>query len=373
MSYLIKHAQIAANLLIDFDFKTPFNLYLNKYFSLNKKMGSKDRKNIREACYLYFRFGNMMPQLSPEEKIILGFMQNQKLEVDVQLFKKAGYVLQKDEWKIDENELLNLFPCKENVSETVFSKEFLQSHLEQGKVFFRKTKIGSAIHVPESIEISPNIYCAPNQIRLNDFVDAGHIQIQDLSSQRVCQQIIPGKQSWDVCAGSGGKTLHLCESHPKSSFHVSDKRPQILENLKQRFKLCKIQQPNSGSIDMQKATSILGFDSNKINSPYFDSIILDVPCTGSGTWRRNPENLLGFNCKSIEEYAEKQKLIVENSIYFLKKGCLAYYITCSVFTQENEGHFQKWNDLNLEIVSSNYYNGLKEGGDILYMAVLKKI
>ena len=68
----------------------------------------------------------------------------------------------------------------------------------------------------------------------------------------------------------------------------------------------------------------------------FDIVICDAPCSGSGTWGRTPEQLAFFKTKKINQYSKLQKTIASNTIPYVKKGGYFVYITCSVFTKENE-------------------------------------
>src|SRR3546814_15861376 len=69
----------------------------------------------------------------------------------------------------------------------------------------------------------------------------------------------------------------------------------------------------------------------------FDGIILDAPCTGSGTWGRTPEMLSAFDKGSIGRFAALQRQLAARAIKHLKPGKPLIYITCSVFAEENEG------------------------------------
>ncbi len=96
----------------------------------------------------------------------------------------------------------------------------------------------------------------------------------------------------------------------------------------------------------------------QLSTEKFDLIIADVPCTGSGTWARTPEQLCYFNEKQIEKYSALQKQIIQNVIPYLNPGGLFLYITCSVFKKENEGivDFIK-QKFNLEIVKMRLLKG----------------
>jgi 16S rRNA (cytosine967-C5)-methyltransferase len=108
------------------------------------------------------------------------------------------------------------------------------------------------------------------------------------------------------------------------------------------------------------------------NSQY-SIIIADVPCTGSGTWSRTPEQLYYFDENKIEEYAALQKKILSNVIPHLDPGGYLLYITCSVFKKENEGavNYIK-QEFNLELVKMELIKGYEEKADSMFAALLRK-
>jgi 16S rRNA (cytosine967-C5)-methyltransferase len=104
-----------------------------------------------------------------------------------------------------------------------------------------------------------------------------------------------------------------------------------------------------------------------------DFIIADVPCSGSGTWARTPEQLKFFHQEKIAQYALLQQQIVSNAIPSLAKGGYLLYITCSVFKKENEENvnfIQK--NLNLELLKSDYLKGYQMQADTLFAALFRK-
>jgi len=372
-----RHIQTAATLIAQFDFKTPFHHFLNNYFARNKQMGGKDRRTVREACYAYFRFGHLLQNLTSEEKIRLAFWGKGLIE-DFPLAANAKGVIDFIE-KAGE-EFNKLFPCDEQISNQIEKSEFAKNHLEAGTVFFRKTKKGlqeSTLLLPEdTLELSSNLYAVKAATSLNILSEKGWIQIQDKTSQEICQQITPGSTCWDVCAGAGGKTLHLQELFPDTTFFVSDVRTEILENLQKRAISSGHSPFLSCQINLEDPISEIQFSKRgskvKVKHGHFDSIVADVPCTGSGVWRRTPENLISFDCWEIARYANLQENIVKNASKFLKLGGHLHYITCSVFEAENEGHNAVFEQYGLTMTDSKYFNSQESGGDVLYYSCWEK-
>jgi 16S rRNA (cytosine967-C5)-methyltransferase len=161
------------------------------------------------------------------------------------------------------------------------------------------------------------------------------VVIQDQNSQRtgefIKSEILNLKSEisvWDCCAGSGGKSIMAFDIDPKIKLSVSDARESILANLKKRFANAGIKNYESFVIDLANKSETRNLKS--------EIIIADVPCSGSGTWSRTPEQLYFFEKGVIEKYSALQKKIVSNALPHLKPGGSFVYITCSVFKKENE-------------------------------------
>ena len=179
--------------------------------------------------------------------------------------------------------------------------------------------VTSAIAVPRGI----NLRSLPHPIR--DRTD-----VQDLASQvtgLVCAPQ-PGQQWWDVCCGSGGKTLHLAElGGPSLSLLATDIRPTILEGLERR--MGKIGRRNIKTATWDGATQ----------SPpegEFDGILLDAPCSGTGTWHRNPDARWRITGERVQELAALQLHLLKSCATRLRPGGNLIYATCSVLPLENE-------------------------------------
>ncbi|MBA2563089.1 MAG: hypothetical protein H0V14_09295, partial [Chitinophagaceae bacterium] len=110
----------------------------------------------------------------------------------------------------------------------------------------------------------------------------------------------------------------------------------------------------------------------QLSTEKFDLIIADVPCTGSGTCARTPEQLYYFNQKQIKKYSALQKQIVENVVPYLKPGGHFLYITCSVFKKENEEIVNFIEEkFNLKVVKVQLLKGYEIQADTLFAALFK--
>jgi 16S rRNA (cytosine967-C5)-methyltransferase len=163
------------------------------------------------------------------------------------------------------------------------------------------------------------------------FTPDKEVVIQDYSSQRIAEFIPGGKWFWDACAASGGKSILVHDLLPGIDITVSDIRESILRNLQQRFRQAGVHPYRSFIADLTRSDSGL-YDGTL---PY-DLVLADVPCTGSGTWSRTPEELYFFNPRKILTYSAAQKAIIGNIVPRLAPGTKLVYSTCSVFKKENE-------------------------------------
>lgn len=373
-------------ILNSYDGTLPLHRFLPAYFKQNKQMGSSDRRWATRHLYSFFRLGNALRILNNEERLcIADFLCQETLSpVVVQKFPDwSDHILLPLPEKIDFIKRLypdfnqdDVYPLHLHLSEEVNRTEFLTSFFKQPDLFIR-------VHATDQQEIIDRLQKAeipakvinetalslPNGTKLETVLTEGSYQVQDLSSQHTGYYFKPNKWDkwWDCCAASGGKTLLLHSIEPVLELLVTDLRESILQNLDERFRLAGIKKYHKKELDLLK-------NNDQILHHYqFDGIILDAPCTGSGTWGRTPEMLTFFEERKINQFATIQKGIVQNIVKYLKPGKPLIYITCSAFMEENENVVNYMLDnLPLELEKMELIKGYEHHADTMFVARLIK-
>lgn len=153
---------------------------------------------------------------------------------------------------------------------------------------------------------------------------SGQVDIQDASSQRAVAElpIPPGATVLDYCAGGGGKALALADQFDcrVAAHDVSDLRMKDITPRAQRAGV-EIEILHSDQLTQDRT---------------FDVVIVDAPCSGSGTWRRNPEEKWSLTPEKLRDFSELQSNVLASAARHLKSGGLLVYMTCSIFSDEND-------------------------------------
>jgi 16S rRNA (cytosine967-C5)-methyltransferase len=159
----------------------------------------------------------------------------------------------------------------------------------------------------------------------------GWFEIQDEGSQLVCEKVapVPGEIIWDVCAGAGGKSLALAAlMQNKGRIIATDIREKKLDDLRKRAQRAGVS--NIFPADLAR------LDELKIIRNGIDKIVVDAPCSGTGTLRRNPDAKWKLKEEKFTSRQAEQLEIVEKALPRLKPGGRVYYVTCSLEPEENE-------------------------------------
>jgi 16S rRNA (cytosine967-C5)-methyltransferase len=190
----------------------------------------------------------------------------------------------------------------------------------------------------EGIETEPTPY-SPWGLRIPDrrpvlatkaFAD-GLVEIQDEGSQLIAllTGARPGMRVADYCAGAAGKTLAVAATMAnKGRIVACDVSATRLEGAVKRLR-------RAGVDNAERHLLTPGDRWVKRRAGQFDRVLVDAPCTGTGTWRRNPDARLRTSPRDVTELAAKQHDILDTTASLVAKGGRLVYATCSVLPEEN--------------------------------------
>lgn len=385
MHYIRQHIKA---IIDEYNGGVPLTHYLKNYFRLYPKLGSRDRKLLSELAYSWYRCSKGWDISLPfDEKL------NACLFLCSTQEKLAKHILPgdwdfKEQATIDERlrtlsihgiefDINKLFPYPVQLSAGINRDAWLYFMLQQPALFIRvrkdKQKITELLNkadIPFSI-LNDHCIALPNSSAIDKLLPEDAYVVQDASSQQTGSFFHPkaNEQWYDCCSGAGGKSLLLKDIEPKVRLTVSDKRDSILHNLKSRFKQYHHTLQASYNIDVTNWNQL----NDQLGEQQFDNIICDVPCSGSGTWARTPEQLHFFEPGIVSQISSLQKKISSNVVATLKPGGRLFYITCSVFKEENENVVHRLLESTLlEVQDMKLINGINNKADSMFVTVLKK-
>ena len=196
----------------------------------------------------------------------------------------------------------------------------------------------------------------------------GRFELQDPGSQLIAQylDVQSGQRVIDACAGAGGKSLYLSNLMQNKGQLISlDVEQWKLDELKKRAR-------RNGAHNIE--TRLIESKTIKRLKESADRVLLDVPCTGLGTLRRNPDAKWKLSQSFLEEVNQLQASILQNYSSMVKPGGKLVYATCSILPSENELQVKKFMESNSgwTLLKENHTDTLTTGFDGFYMALLLK-
>jgi 16S rRNA (cytosine967-C5)-methyltransferase len=161
----------------------------------------------------------------------------------------------------------------------------------------------------------------------------GLVEVQDEGSQLASLLVDarPGQRVLDLCAGAGGKTLTIAACmQNKGSIVACDLLPGRLKRAGERFRRAGVHNVQTRSLDDPKNEKWL-----KRQGDNYDRVLVDAPCTGSGTWRRNPDAPWRLKPDDFTRLPLLQAQLLQKGATHVHKGGRLIYVTCSLFREEN--------------------------------------
>ena len=187
----------------------------------------------------------------------------------------------------------------------------------------------------------------PNGIRITDqgrkahlpFYERGEFEIQDAGSQVLAAMVAvePGQRVVDFCAGAGGKTLALAaEMDNRGQLVACDVHNKRLARASQRLKRAGVFNAERKVLESEKDPWV------KKNKGKFDRVLVDAPCSGTGSWRRSPDSKWRRDESDLIELMALQESILTSAARLVKSGGRLVYATCSLLPCENEEQVAKF-------------------------------
>ena len=367
----------------------------------DKRWGSRDRGFVAETTYDIVRWKRLYAEISEVKE---PFSRDDAWRLFAVWATLRGIKL--PDWKYFENtptrkikgrfdEACKIRKIKESIpdwidalgikelGESVWSKELAKQN-EQADVILRVNTLKTSKKELQSKLLSENIETVkikgyPNALKLVERANVfkteafkmGWFEVQDASSQLVADflEVAPGMKVVDVCAGAGGKTLHLSAlMQNKGSLIAMDIYESKLKKLKVRAK-----RNGAHNIDLRLINSTKPIKKLKEK---VDRLLIDAPCSGLGVLRRNPDSKWKLKPELLDNIKATQQNILHDYSKMLKPGGKMVYATCSVLPSENQEQINKFiatkEGRQFKLIKEKKIFAHKSGYDGFYMALLEK-
>jgi 16S rRNA (cytosine967-C5)-methyltransferase len=365
---------------------------IEKTLKEHPKFGGRDRRFIAETTYGIVRHYRLLTHLAGTEDgfwEILGtyFITQHITMPDEREFKRLVEKEILDKYKaIKDEKILQAYPdwlweiCEQELGKEVWEKE-AKSLNNQASVVLRvntlktKKEILTKHLAEQEIEVE-NIEGFNDALLLlkrqnvfqNQLFKLGLFELQDAGSQFISEflDVEPGMRVIDACAGGGGKTLHIAALMQNKGRIISmDITQWKLDELKKRARRATASNVEPRLIEGTKTIKRLENTA--------DRLLLDVPCSGTGVIKRNPDAKWKLNLDFIDRTKAIQQKILSDYSIMTKKGGQLVYSTCSILPSENR------KQVDLFLASNSNFELIKdktilpsEGFDGFYMALIKR-
>lgn len=314
----------------------PLDLFLSHYFRAHKQLGAHDRRTIAETVYGICRWQGLLDYLvknhpswekryalyrsfRPEQHLYIGSI---PLHIRVSFPEELFSLLVEDYGEEKAIRLAQICNTEAPITVRINPLKTTREYLLQEWAAF---DVMPCKYSPLGIQFKKRMPL----LSLPAF-KGGLFEIQDEASQCVAALIAvkPGEQVLDFCAGAGGKTLAFAhQMENQGQIYLHDIRPAILEQAKKRLKRAGIQNA--------QVLHSLHPHLNTLKQK-MDWVLVDAPCTGTGTLRRNPDQKWKFSHSLLERLILEQRQIFDKAVSYVKPGGKIVYATCSLLKTENE-------------------------------------
>ncbi|NRA99970.1 MAG: RsmB/NOP family class I SAM-dependent RNA methyltransferase [Rhodobacteraceae bacterium] len=216
----------------------------------------------------------------------------------------------------------------------------------------------------EQVETSLVVTDGARRIKQSMPYLTGLVELQDVSGNaavRALKNKYKPLRILDLCAGGGGKSLALADAFPSAKIVASDANFSRMRDLPDRARRARV------DIEI-RASDALNSETDR-----FDLVLCDVPCSGSGTWRRQPDAKWRFSSDELQRLTDLQADILRRARDFVSPGGTLAYMTCSFLTRENDTQITGFRTENPDwrFAMSRRFDTIK-GGDIFFLATLTR-
>ncbi|GAA0480136.1 RsmB/NOP family class I SAM-dependent RNA methyltransferase [Parasphingorhabdus litoris] len=359
-----------------------------KFFKARRYAGSKDRRAIREHVYAAIRRFGDRPASGRAAMAGLAEEQPELRE----LFDGSAYgpaALTDDEDRAGGNFVANWLSARftalidDKEKAALFGRAPLDIRLNP-----KKGDTGVIKGTWPEIEdlVLPNAYRLPTgtQVENSKAYISGQIEIQDLGSQAIVAACLPREPRLvlDMCAGAGGKTLGLAAQLPDDiRIIAADTDRSRLSRIEPRLHRSGVRNIETILLSPKKEEEALAPFAGKC-----DLVLVDAPCTGTGTWRRNPELRWRMTPKRLDQTVKLQARLLELASNMVAPGGRLVYAVCSLLDAEGGDqaafflkNHPEWRDIEVDLpVGRPYRKGTlltpyQDGTDGFYFTCLEKL
>lgn len=314
----------------------PADRILAQWFREHRFAGSKDRRAIRELVYAAIRACGPIPTSGRAAMLRLA-------EGDAQiapLFDGSNY----GPTPIGEGEPIAKGGIAHGWLVSLLGKSGVTGAaaaalLERAPLDVRINRLKMANGAPE-LPVEAESCAAPDALRFPTGTQveqwpafrSGEIEVQDAGSQLACLAVgaVPGETIIDLCAGAGGKTLGLAASMQNTGRLIAcDTDRGRLSRLPARA-----EKAGASIVETRLLNPKQEFEALADLAGLADAVLVDAPCSGTGTWRRNPEARWRLTKAELEKVTQLQSYILDYAAKLVKPGGRIAFVTCSLLDEE---------------------------------------
>jgi len=365
----------------------PADRIMSQYFKQRRYIGSKDKAAISENLYtilrkrLSYEYLLERADLGVHSRVLVALMAKLEGEDIYQLFDGERYSpkrlrqpqlekferLDTDLEHAPQHVKLNVPKWIATKLEAALGKRFEPEMVAANqrastdiRVNTLKSNVKQVEHVLSAVgyvakatELSPWGIRFDGRVALFglDAFKQGWFEIQDEGSQLLAllSGVKAGQKVVDFCAGAGGKTLAMAAMmQNKGSIYACDVHSKRLEQLGKRCKRAGVHNVRSHVLSSENDKWV------KQHRGIADVVLIDAPCTGTGTWRRNPDSRWNLTQENLDNLVALQQSILQSAQRLVKPGGRLLYATCSVLNEENDQQVARFLKANEDFVAEAF-------------------